>query len=342
VPIEFPSKEPTVVDIWRSPRVAYQDWQDRLQSRLDQEQTTIQALAEAVSAAEEATLPALRDSLIQASDAIGTNLIEQAESVTAQLLIDARSGGCRITTRVAEAIETLQLLLFRLRSGQFKQRKDWIRLQNAPVIRAGSAASSTPIRTISGEPEHVLAVVGEDNRIYSTPASRMFDEPWNILPDDWSVHQREMGIAFIGHSISGGTTPIMPNLAGPFDIPSRLSAQDLSIRKEQIRTVYINNVGINVDSAPLWSAPVEEAYYFVPVHLALGLQRSGEYLAALDVLRNVYDYTAGVSARKIYHGLVVEESRANGYVRGEEWLLDPSIPMPLLLHVRTPILGVLY
>ena len=66
-------------------------------------------------------MPALRDALIVASDAVGANLDEQAEWITARLLIDARSGGCRMTTRVAQAIETLQTLIFDLRTGQFKQ-----------------------------------------------------------------------------------------------------------------------------------------------------------------------------------------------------------------------------
>jgi len=116
-PIQFPPKEPTIVDIWRSSRVAYQDWQDRLQSRLDQEKTVIQALAEAVSAAEEVTLPTLRDALILAINPPG-DLEVKAKWVTINLLIDARISGCSMTTRVAQAIETLQGLILALRTGQ--------------------------------------------------------------------------------------------------------------------------------------------------------------------------------------------------------------------------------
>lgn len=118
-PIQVPSKEPKVADIWRSPRITFQDWQDKLQSRLDQEQTTIQALAEAVSAAEEATLPMLRDALIFATKTPG-DFETKAKWVTQNLLIDAKMSSCSMTTRVAQAIETLQGLVEALRTGQLE------------------------------------------------------------------------------------------------------------------------------------------------------------------------------------------------------------------------------
>ena len=106
---------------WLSTWQARRDWQDMLQSRIDQEDSIAEGLRSAISAVEEATLPVLRDALIAASDAVGANPGEQAEWMTARLLIDARSGGCQTTTRVAQALETLQTLIFDLRTGQFKQ-----------------------------------------------------------------------------------------------------------------------------------------------------------------------------------------------------------------------------
>src|SRR5262245_48541093 len=63
----------------------------------------------------------LRNCLITASEALGTGMDEQAEWITDKLLIDARAGGCQTTTRIAQAIETAQGLIFGLRSGQFIQ-----------------------------------------------------------------------------------------------------------------------------------------------------------------------------------------------------------------------------
>jgi hypothetical protein len=109
-----------LVPPWLSTWQARRDWQDTLQSRMNLENTITEALRNAISTVEEATLPALRDALILGSDAAGASLEDRAEWVTERLLIDARAGGCQVTTRVAQALETMQTLLFALRTGQFK------------------------------------------------------------------------------------------------------------------------------------------------------------------------------------------------------------------------------
>jgi hypothetical protein len=112
---------PTANAGWRSSIVAYRDWQDKLQARIDQQNTTLQALAEAVSATEEATLTQLRDGLILAISHPG-DLETKAKWVAENLLIDARMSACSMTTRVAQAIETLQGLILALRTGQLEER----------------------------------------------------------------------------------------------------------------------------------------------------------------------------------------------------------------------------
>jgi hypothetical protein len=104
-------------EIWRSPRLVYLDWQEQLQTRIDQEQQTIQAYRAAIGAAEEETLEQLRDALVLAIDAQG-NLEAKAKWVTENLLIDAKTSSSITTTRVAQAIETLQTLFLALRTGR--------------------------------------------------------------------------------------------------------------------------------------------------------------------------------------------------------------------------------
>ena len=707
VPIQFPPKEPTVVDIWRSPRLAYLDWQDKLQSRLEQENTTIQAIAETVSAAEEVTLPLLRDALVLAINPIGLavkdpsgELEVKAKWVTENLLIDAKMSGCSMTTRVAQAIETLQGLILALRTGQLKdlyktftlnldnfdEKWKWIgsyapwraamfvflypenilqpslRKWQTPAFqtlventganrkltpadacqeakkyseyfqdictisveasctsrtrltkgdgcsktdggyrclfymfgrggltgkvywsaydfqdgsgyaqtfwtlvkaddaeltdlndseeiigavpyqtnlnerfifllaRKRDASNSTrtivcakydlenpgwqselipalnvSAQTLSGftatvkqqdfenSPPHivisntrrlfeiklnadgkgwenqmpyplnvsanVLGMIGTerdsfylislfksglicslfvprkdprngdsiDNARYKRVAFHNFFEitdnvqltikktlggylgafSWpkrdfiyivtgKLRPDDigkfktvnypgeaqvWTVEyngSRDLGIREV-HSPFGASEPrviptsgliedtttkskrivyeptayglvhhlyypsaivdrfvqfsegdlypkdprpVRPSVSGLFNIPMQPSAQDLLLRKSQIANTFASNK----TASPSIITYLEEAYYFVPVHLALALQKSGEYLAALDLLRTVYDYTTDVSKRKIYYGLVAEESLANTYKRGQNWLLDPLNP----------------
>lgn len=74
---------------------------------------------------------------------------------------------------------------------------------------------------------------------------------------------------------------------------------------------------------------LEEAFYFIPVALALQLQRAGQYTAALDWYRTVYDYTVSLDIRKIYYGLKREETYEAGYNRGT---LDNWLSAPLDIH----------
>lgn len=171
--LELPEQLPE----WRATWLARRDWEDKLQARIDAEQTIFAGLADAINTTEESTLISLRDALIQASAAPGASLDETAESLTDRLLIDTKVGSCQKTTRVAQAIETLQLLLFRLRSGQIRERRDWTLLQNSPLVRPGSEPLSAPL-TFAGTTDHALVLVGNDNRIYNTFASIMFGGPW--------------------------------------------------------------------------------------------------------------------------------------------------------------------
>ena len=116
---------------------------------------------------------------------------------------------------------------------------------------------------------------------------------------------------------------IVPGLDGPFDIPLKLSPQDLQLRREQIQKVFVDNKGA---PASLMT-PVEEAYFYVPLHVALQLQRSGQYEAALALFRTFYDYTAPKGDdRKIYYGLKLEESGAETFKRPDNWLSEPLNP----------------
>jgi hypothetical protein len=102
---------------WRANRLDYLDWRDKLEARIEQQTTTVTAFAEAISSAEEVILPPLRDALIAANDAQGTDLSEKAKTLTDLLLIDTQAGGCQKTTRISQAIETLQNLLWSIHNG---------------------------------------------------------------------------------------------------------------------------------------------------------------------------------------------------------------------------------
>ncbi|HST21597.1 MAG TPA: neuraminidase-like domain-containing protein [Blastocatellia bacterium] len=123
----FLDKPSTSVPEWRATAQARRAWDNTLRSRIEQAQAAISALQEAVSATEEETLTLLRDALISATDVDGATPYEKSKWITDNLLIDARASGCQTTTRVAQAIESLQTLLWGIRTGQLSDSQpDWI------------------------------------------------------------------------------------------------------------------------------------------------------------------------------------------------------------------------
>src|SRR5262249_18053175 len=104
--------------------------------------------------------------------------------------------------------------------------------------------------------------------------------------------------------------PINPVYSGPFDItPSRL------VGAQAIRKAYNDNQTLPQSLL----AYFDEAWYFVPMHIALQLQRNGYYTEALDWFRNIYDYSALPGQQKVYYGLVTEDSLKPVYERGQDW-----------------------
>ena len=130
--------------------------------------------------------------------------------------------------------------------------------------------------------------------------------------------------------ISGsGSFLVVPVSAGPGVLLPPKESEDIQGHRENIQADF----EANDDVARSTMVYLEETYYFVPLYLALQLLASGEYVAALDWFRTIYDYTQPakpvnkINKRKIYHGLVREESLDVFFNRDPSgWLLDPLDP----------------
>ena len=78
---------------------------------------SIDSMAEAISEAEEAYLPDLRTELLNLLASPGTIHRTQLDALTDRLQLDLEEGACQTTTRVAQAIDTVQSVLFGARNG---------------------------------------------------------------------------------------------------------------------------------------------------------------------------------------------------------------------------------
>ena len=115
---------------------------------------------------------------------------------------------------------------------------------------------------------------------------------------------------------------LAPHLREPVELVQKQTEAELQIRRAKIELAFQDNT----DSPRSSMTYLEEAFFFAPVLLALNLQRRGHFVEALDWFRTVFDFTQEENLRKIYFGLVLEESLPWNYERYAEWLLEPLNP----------------
>ena len=112
-------------------------------------------------------------------------------------------------------------------------------------------------------------------------------------------------------------SPRSPIVTRPLDIPGHLSSSDLQARRYVIQQTFEANLAVPAGftkPAPASTMTyLQEAYYFVPMYLANQLQQQGEFTAALDWYRTVYDYSVPEQARDIYYGLVLDAQQPSVY-----------------------------
>ena len=119
--------------------------------------------------------------------------------------------------------------------------------------------------------------------------------------------------------------PVSPSGVTLLEVDRKRTSADLDARKAQIRQAYDRTIA-DSGASSLEVALLDEAYYFVPVELALRLQTAGAFGPALDWFAAVYDYARG-SNRKIADKLVREEGPlAASLERAASWLSDPLNP----------------
>lgn len=103
---------------WRASGQSLLEWEDALVARFSQEADIPAAVHRAVDSAEAVVMPLLRDARLDAAVATGT-LYDKANVLSKTLLIDMASSGSVQTTRLSQAIETLQSLLWSIHLGKY-------------------------------------------------------------------------------------------------------------------------------------------------------------------------------------------------------------------------------
>lgn len=332
---------------WRESARQRRDWEGTLRARKTQVQDLAQALQVAVDAAAEAALPVLRDVLCEAAH-VSVSGGDTATWLTRRLLIDMRAGAAQRTTRVQQAIEALQTMLFGLRTGRFagatatleqanptaswRLRQgvdfdaDWRWLGSDETWRAAMQTFYYPDRLLlpslrrpsappsgTDDPTSSFVTLIEDLRKHP----RLTRETAQALADTYLASIRNLPDDVLPTALR--------SFLDTFRITEQLIPWDLGKRLLTITSFF------GTESNPHdVSVYYKEIFYFVPMALALQLEQAGEYVAALDWFQTVYAAHLPVDQRKIYYGLVLECTPAGvptSYQRESDWLRDPANPL---------------
>jgi hypothetical protein len=326
------SVHPAVSPEWRMTIQARQTWQDRLKARIYQQEALEQALLSVVDATEEDTLPLLRDALVTA---IGSPqpLSDAADSLTQKLLIDVTTSGYQKITRMNQAIQTLQAILIALRTGRlevawqqdtskepqadFDEELEWIGsygmwysamqvflfpenflLPTLRLVPDLPPNEHTPSLMEKAEQTHafreLIKKLRDASELTPEQARTYAQEYLAILKQDYGSREFQFP-----EQLFTPLDPIQPSK--PFRITEQYTQSELLKLFDRTRVVIPANTNAREISAHL-----REIFYFVPMALALQLQKSGQFLAALDWFRVVYAYDLPVDKRKIYYRLALE------------------------------------
>lgn len=335
------------IPAWRGTEEARRKWVNKLQARIDQDQWLKQALQAAVDATEEATLPSLRDALISAINATVSSLTvyrsdaEIANALTEWLLIDVSGSGFQKTTRISQAIETLQGILFSLRTDNFKtidaladprfssSRSKWrsgVTNQDfdAEWVWMNSYSTWRAATLIFLYPENALLPTLRDNATvaFKELATRLRNIP-SLTP--------QQARAEAGKYMD----KLRTDMGGQLQAALQITAQPPFQLREDKDRAALQILCQNLFTQSLTVGPhLEEVFFFVPLLIASRLQQARQFTAALDWYRLIHDYNVAVDKRKIYFGLVLEHSIATTYQRTPQWLRDGLNPHTIVRNAR--------
>jgi Tc toxin complex TcA C-terminal TcB-binding domain len=252
------------------------DWQSVLRGRIAQRQDVLDAAAAAVAAAEQAALPVLRDAQLTDLAAAGAPGTDVGEQLSARFFVDMLAGGSLRTTRIRQAIESVQSLLLAKRSGE---------------LAADHPASGWTITDVTAF-SNAWVWMGEWGSWRSATQAFLFPErhldPAPLVPPLAAEPQPPLSKLF--ESLRGG---------GPFSgaAADRLAAEYLKdaqggsfTYRDPLAKVTHQTTLRDLSASLSDRQKNREIFWVVPMLLAQRLQSAGDFPAALDWYWLLYPY----------------------------------------------------
>jgi hypothetical protein len=261
------------VNPYRADGQARNGWQAVLRSRIAQRQDLVDGSARAVAAAEQLALPILRDALLADVDPAGTG--QPGEDLSALFLVDMLAGGTLRTTRLRQAIESVQSLLSAKRSGELAPNHPafaWI--MNDPVAFSNAWVWLSELGAWQAATMAFLF------------PERHLDPTLLLLPD---AQPSPALLALFDQIRGSGPFSGADAIARSADylkavgVPATVSYLDAHRSLDHQKALRDLSKGGTAQSS-------RETYWAVPMLLAQRLQSAGDFQSALDWFWILYPY----------------------------------------------------
>ena len=342
---------------WRTDSEVTRSWLSKLKGRFQQMDAQRESLRAAVDSAEQVSLPALRDLLIDAVyQGNITNREENKTGATNELLINAFENGCRKTTRVAQAIETMQLLVWGILNGQIEDKKFQIPELNQDTFDAAWAWLKSygdwhAAMSVFLYPENILyptlrpdqtilfqAIVSVLDGSASPPTEESSEES----DDDVDESNNELSEDEI---LLNDLTTVIFNILGKLNPTSNKGIKRIWEEIAWLRLKTESDANLKEGMHPgmgilaldyLTPVAKMEDLFYLPLFFAIVLQSAGNFESALKWFRNIYNYN-GIGFKKEIDNILEEPQPDPAYpYNGEEWLSDKLNPH-LLAKIRSGV-----
>ena len=324
---------------------ARQDWLDRLTTRALAVESVAAAQSAGIAVAEDVGLPRLRDALLQTIDP-GIAGLSVADALSSVLFVDVDAGPRDVTSRVDQAVEAVQGVVFAARTNRLVPQGPW---------PPADLASGWVLRET---PEYPRAEFDEEGRwmgtyaawqaavsVFFRPELMLFPTLRPGLTPAYGLFLRELTEA------GGDLTPqIARNLADAYkaralqDAGTSGALNGVTVRGRALADLVLTDqltadglaalaegqqqFPTRVSTGPDVSAALhvlQEVLWLVPLQLAIALGRAGEHLAAIDWLRTLYAYDQADSERIVFDGFRLEAGAPGPLRRPLNWLLPQEL-----------------
>ena len=251
------------------------DWQSVLRARIAQRQDVLDAGAAAVAAAEQAALPILRDALLADFSATAAPGTDVGERLSARFFVDMLAGGSLRTTRIRQAIESVQSLLLAKRSGELAAdhpaapwaitdltafSNAWVWMGEWASWRSATQAFLFPERHL--DPTLLVPPLSTDPQ---PPLAKLFDSVRGSGPFSGAAADQLAAQYLTDADVSHFT----------YQDPLHRDAHQTQLRDLSAQVPEPEN---------------REIFWVVPMLLAQRLQSAGDFAAALDWYWLLYPY----------------------------------------------------